>query len=127
MPPMDDRDDYDVGYGKPPKHTRFRKGQSGNPAGKKRPREAPGQIWQRLLQETVTVTENGRKRVMSKLELVLSQMINKAASGNEKHVKFFLEMTSRFPTEASTWSLDRDDEKFLEEYVKTYNALDDEV
>lgn len=119
-------DDYEVGYGKPPIHSRFKKGQSGNPAGKKRPKEAPGQIWQRLLQETVTVTESGRKRVMTKLELVLSQMINKAASGNEKHVKFFLEMTSRFPTEAATMRLDREDKEFLAEYVKAYNALDDE-
>ena len=31
MPPF-----YEVGYGKPPKHTRFQKGQSGNPGGRKR-------------------------------------------------------------------------------------------
>src|SRR6202022_3261656 len=29
-------DEYDVGYGKPPKHTRFRAGQSGNPAGRRK-------------------------------------------------------------------------------------------
>jgi hypothetical protein len=28
--------DYQVGYGRPPKHSRFRKGQSGNPGGKRR-------------------------------------------------------------------------------------------
>ena len=28
--------DYEVGYGKPPKSTRFRKGQSGNPAGRRK-------------------------------------------------------------------------------------------
>ena len=27
-------DDYEVGYGNPPKHTRFPKGQSGNPKGR---------------------------------------------------------------------------------------------
>ena len=32
-------DDYDVGYGKPPKHTRFSKGQSGNLRG--RPKVSP--------------------------------------------------------------------------------------
>ena len=32
-------DEYEVGYGKPPKHTRFRKGQSGNLRG--RPKGAP--------------------------------------------------------------------------------------
>lgn len=28
-------DDHDVGYGRPPKHGQFRKGQSGNPAGRR--------------------------------------------------------------------------------------------
>lgn len=126
MPLMDDRDDYEVGYGKPPRHTRFRKGQSGNPAGRKRPREAPGQIWQRLLQETVTVSESGHKRVMTKLELVLSQLINKAASGNEKNFKLFMEMMSRFPPEAVTMRLDRDDQEFLNQVVAAAKRLDDE-
>ena len=33
MPPETQRD-YEVGYGKPPRHTRFTKGQSGNPRGR---------------------------------------------------------------------------------------------
>jgi Family of unknown function (DUF5681) len=33
MPP-DNEADYEVGYGKPPRHTRFKKGQSGNPRGR---------------------------------------------------------------------------------------------
>ena len=32
--PREKRRDYDVGYGKPPRHTRFQKGQSGNPRGR---------------------------------------------------------------------------------------------
>ena len=119
-------DDYEVGYGKPPRHSRFQKGRSGNPAGKKNPRQSPGQIWQRLLQETVTVSENGRKRTMTKLELVFSQMINKAAAGNDKHVKLFLEVTSRFPPEAITTRLDRDDEEFLAAFLAEAKRLDDE-
>ena len=33
-----DNDDYEVGYGRPPKSGQFKKGQSGNPKG--RPRNA---------------------------------------------------------------------------------------
>jgi hypothetical protein len=32
--PKNPGEDYDVGYGKPPQHTQFRKGQSGNPGGR---------------------------------------------------------------------------------------------
>ncbi len=122
---MDDDDEYQVGYGKPPKHTRFQKGRSGNPAGKKRPPEGPGQIFHRLLRENVTVTENGRRRAMSKLELVFSQLINKAASGNEKNFKLFLEMMNRFPPEAATVRLDRDDQEFLQNFLRVAKEIDD--
>ena len=31
---QNDETDYEVGYGKPPKHTQFKRGQSGNPNGR---------------------------------------------------------------------------------------------
>lgn len=33
--------DYEIGYGKPPKDTRFKKGQSGNPAGRRKKEQKP--------------------------------------------------------------------------------------
>ena len=32
--PSDKESDYEVGYGKPPRHSRFVKGRSGNPRGR---------------------------------------------------------------------------------------------
>ncbi|WP_342776845.1 DUF5681 domain-containing protein [Hankyongella ginsenosidimutans] len=95
------------------------------PGGQKRPPEGPGQIFHRLLRENVTVTENGRRRAMSKLELVFSQLINKAASGNEKNFKLFLEMMNRFPPEAATVRLDRDDQEFLQNFLRVAKEIDD--
>jgi Family of unknown function (DUF5681) len=74
----------------------------------------------------VTVTENGRRRTMTKLELVLSQLINKAAGGNEKNFKLFMDMMTRFPPEAMTMRLDRDDQEFLNEFLAAAKQLDDE-
>ena len=75
---------YAVGYGKPPVHTRFRKGRSGNPGG--RPRQAATERAKALaLQEayrTVTVKEGGRARALPAIQAVLRSQIALAAKGN---------------------------------------------
>lgn len=75
---------YEVGRGKPPVHTRFKPGQSGNPRG--RPRGS-GDFRQALIaaaQEVVVITENGRKKRLSKQEVAARQLVNKAASGDHR-------------------------------------------
>ena len=75
---------YAVGYGKPPVHTRFRKGRSGNPGG--RPRQAATERAKALaLQEayrTITVKEGGRARALPAIQAVLRSQIALAAEGN---------------------------------------------
>src|SRR3546814_20339909 len=60
--------EYEVGYGKPPRHSRWQSGQSGNPAGaKKKPR--PNSIFDDLreeLQQKVTVREAGSEIEVTK-------------------------------------------------------------
>ena len=55
MPPDDERD-YEVGYGKPPRHTRFELGRSGNPRGRI---EEHLDLLSEALKEPVIVVENG--------------------------------------------------------------------
>jgi hypothetical protein len=74
--------DETVGYGQPPKQTRFQKGRSGNPRG--RPKGAPNlaTALARTLMEPVVITEHGRKNTITKLEAAIKQLVNKAASGD---------------------------------------------
>lgn len=85
---------FGVGYSQPQRHSRFKKGQSGNPKG--RPRKDRSQsaastshtegsnaaIMSRVLNEEVTVSRNGRRRKISKAEFVQRNTEKQAAGGS---------------------------------------------
>jgi hypothetical protein len=77
----------EVGYGKPPVRTRFRKGQSGNPKGRPRGRLNVATVLEKTLREKVVINENGRRRTITKLEAAMKQLVNKAASGDLPSVR----------------------------------------
>src|SRR5260370_26442380 len=82
--------DYEVGFGKPPRHTRFRKGHSGNPKGRPRGSRNASTLLDEALKERVVVSENGRRRKVTKLEAILTQLVNKAAQGDHRATQLLL-------------------------------------
>lgn len=68
-----------IGYGKPPMHTRFKPGQSGNVKG--RPRESKNltTTMTKELNQKVTISENGRRKKITMREAITKQALNKAA------------------------------------------------
>lgn len=82
--------DYETGYRKPPKHTRFQKGVSGNPKGRPKGAKSIATILNEMSREQVKTTINGRTRYKSKLEIVFLQLINKAAGGDLKAIREYL-------------------------------------
>ena len=83
-------DDYAVGYKKPPLHTRFKKGQSGNPRGRPRGSKNFSTLLTEALNEPVVVTGDGRRRTISKRELGLKQLANKFAMAEAQATKMLL-------------------------------------
>ena len=75
--------DYEVGFGKPPKHGQFKRGQSGNPKG--RPKEAkPGPTdVAAILGEPLMVTTAGTTRRMSAFEVGVRQLVKRALNKND--------------------------------------------
>lgn len=70
------------GYGRPPKNSQFKKGQSGNPKGRPKGTLNFVCVLQRTLRERVVINENGRRRTITKLEAAIKQLVNRAAGGD---------------------------------------------
>jgi hypothetical protein len=75
---------YEVGYAKPPRHTRFKPGQSGNPKGRKRASKSTGSLLREILNETIVVREGSREKKLTRKEAWLRQTMNGALKGDAK-------------------------------------------
>ncbi|SMQ64392.1 hypothetical protein SAMN06297468_1006 [Altererythrobacter xiamenensis] len=89
---MAEEKDYEVGFKKPPKHTQFKKGQSGNPSGRPKKVRNEEEIMLRELNALVPITEGGKKKSMTKMEIVLKRQVNLAMQGDPKAVRFVSEL-----------------------------------
>jgi len=98
MPKRED-DDYEVGYRKPPLHSRFPKGKSGNPSGRPR-KKTLAEVVDAALHEPVVVTENGKRKTITKLEAMTKQLVNKGASGDARVAKMLIDFIRTVEAEA---------------------------
>ena len=69
---------YEVGYGKPPKHTQFKPGQSGNSKGRPRGQRNFRTAVRDALKEKITIREGDRTRTVSKMDAIIRVTFNKA-------------------------------------------------
>jgi hypothetical protein len=90
---------YEIGYRKPPKATRFRTGQSGNPKG--RPRGSPNLATDLSaeLGEQITVREGGQPRLVSKQRALIKSLMAKALQGDVRATTALLALYARVISE----------------------------
>src|SRR5215831_17947385 len=91
-------DPYKVGYGKPPRHSQFKKGQSGNPKG--RPKEVKAhmpvsRIIRHSLSEEVQGQVNGKTRKMTALEAIIEVQSAKALKGDTRAARLVIDLGHR--------------------------------
>lgn len=89
-------EEYKTGYKRPPLKSRFKPGQSGNIKGRpKRMKPNINVLADYILQEMVTVKENGRNVRMPRIELALRNCIQKAAGGDLRALSTLVKMAKQ--------------------------------
>jgi hypothetical protein len=86
--------EYAIGYGRPPSHSRFRKGMSGNPGGRPRGMTA-GRAKKLALKEAyrpITVREGDKVFTLPAIQVVLRQQVAGAVKGNGPAQRAIIEM-----------------------------------
>jgi hypothetical protein len=86
----DEKSDYQVGYGRPPQHTQFKPGESGNPRGRPRGAKNFFVLLEEELKQRVIINENGRRRKISKRAAIVKHMVNKTLSGDPRLLQILL-------------------------------------
>jgi len=82
--------DYDVGYGRPPKKTQFKPGQSGNPKGRPKDAKNEATIIKNIFNRQIEIRDGGKTRKVSVLEGMLLKFTEDAVKGNPKSATFLL-------------------------------------
>lgn len=117
---MDDpHDDERVGYKRPPRHTRFRKGQSGNPRGRRKGSGVRSAA-EKVLERKVMATVDGQRQKVPITEALVLQLAQKALAGDHRASREILRIADQVeaarpkPEEDQTmviirWAIDPED------------------
>jgi hypothetical protein len=127
MPP-DQKRDYEVGYRKPPRQTRFTKGQSGNPRGRSPGAKNLKTLVSEALNEFVIVSESGGRRKITKREAIVTQLVNRSASADFRAIKILLDMVRDIESQTEPASVaspfSEADEKVIEQLKARFSKAE---
>ncbi len=87
---------YEVGYRKPPVHSRFKPGQSGNPKGRRRQAKAPKALLEEALSGPITITEGGVTRTIELRLALFKSMVAKAIKGDTRAAALVIKLMEQF-------------------------------
>ncbi len=87
--------DYQVGYGKPPDATRFKRGQSGNPKGRPRKPKVEELDVAGILAASVEMSLEGKVKIVSAFEASTWRLAERAMNGKVRDIKKFIDLCEK--------------------------------
>ena len=114
----------EIGYCRPPKNSRFKPGRSGNLKGRPRGSLNLATVLQRALREKVVITSNGRRKLITKLEAAIMQLVDKAGSGDSHSIRHLCQLVAsaeeRSVEVEPTTQFSEIDQKVLDNILKRF-------
>ncbi len=87
-----DGNDYEVGYCRPPKHSQFKPGQSGNRRGRPKSSQNLATIARRRFAQKIPMREAGKVRKVVTLEAGVARLIERALRGDHRAMMLFFNL-----------------------------------
>jgi len=125
----EDHEEYEIGYKKPPRDSQFKPGYSGNKKG--RPKEGKNTyiILTEVLEQKISIKENGRDLKISKKLAMIMQLVNKAVKGDVKAINSLLPHMLMADVKEEDKnkilaSISQDDREIITNYLKNVSDFD---
>jgi len=94
----------EVGPGRPPEHSRFKPGVSGNPKGRPPKKRDLKKLIEEELDQLVSITEGGKRIRLTKREIIVKKLVNDAARGEAKAISTLVKLVGTTSEEADPYS-----------------------
>ena len=116
------KQDYEVGYGKPPRQTQFQPGQSGNPKGRPKKTKDLQKLIEKELRRTVRITEDGQVKTVTIRELFIKSIMNAALKG-DRNARQILFAHMKEQPDIGGLEIDAAAEAMLQEFIDKQTSL----